>query len=165
MTQVTDELESRLMDSTVKTNKYKLYLKKEQARSENRKEAKKLFDKYGYPGFDMVGKEGSRQFWSIVNQEENDLEFQLTVLDSMILEVVEANAYAEDYAQLMDRARMKSNVQQLYGTQFYMDTITGMAISYPMYDPENVDARREQMNLPSLQEFLSEEARKWNANH
>jgi hypothetical protein len=44
---------------------------------------KKIFDKYGFPGYDLVGKQGSNNFWLMVQHCDKTPEFQLEVLKAM----------------------------------------------------------------------------------
>src|SRR5438445_13855395 len=39
----------------------------------NEVEAKRIVDKYGYPGYDLVGEVGSNHFWAIVQHCDDDV--------------------------------------------------------------------------------------------
>ncbi|MCZ8228355.1 hypothetical protein [Flavobacterium sp.] len=43
---------------------------------ENQKKIKKMYSKYGYLGYDKIGKEYSRKFWITIQHADNDIKFQ-----------------------------------------------------------------------------------------
>jgi len=62
-----------------------------------------LYRKYGFLGFDKVGKDGSNHFWLLVQHFDKYPQFQKEVLSSMEKEVKKANAHSNNYALLYDR--------------------------------------------------------------
>ena len=58
----------------------------------NKKRVEAMFDKYGFLGFDEVGKDGSNHFWLLVQHSDKYPEFQMKVLKSMDKEVKRGNA-------------------------------------------------------------------------
>ena len=118
---------------------------------------KKMFDKYGFLGFDKVGKKGSYDFWLIVQHSNTFPEFQKKVLKEMDKQVKKKNANAEDYAYLFDRVATNSGAKQKFGTQvsYAMET-TGRAFpKNGLLDPVNVDQSRKEYNLGPLKEYLN----------
>lgn len=62
-----------------------------------------------------------------------------------------------DYATLLDRILMKSNVKQIYGTQtITQNTQANQVILYiwPIQEPEKIDSLRKSVNLPPIEEYI-----------
>lgn len=72
------------------------------------REAKTIFETYGFPGFDLVGEEGSKSFWLIVQHCDNWPDFQEQVLKEMETHVKNKNAHSTYYAYLVDRIKIRS---------------------------------------------------------
>jgi len=68
----------------------------------------KIFDQYGYPGYDLVGKQGSNNYWLMVQHSDKTPAFQLKVLEAMKKEVDKGNADAKNYAYLVDRVKINA---------------------------------------------------------
>lgn len=51
-----------------------------------------VFKKYGYPGYDLVGKTGSNNFWLMVQHCDKQPDFQIQILKAMKAEVDRNNA-------------------------------------------------------------------------
>src|ERR1700744_3491242 len=62
-----------------------------------------IFNKYGYPGYDLVGKQGTNNFWLMVQHCDQNPEFQKKILAAMKTEVDRGNADGKNYAYLIDR--------------------------------------------------------------
>ncbi|MDN3204069.1 DUF6624 domain-containing protein [Algoriphagus sediminis] len=122
----------------------------------NQEKASKILEEVGYPGFDKVGQVGERNFWLIVQHSDFNLAFQEEVLDLMHEEVLEGNASPSNYALLTDRVRMNKGEKLVYGTQVNYNFITGEAFSLPTEDPENLNARRAEMGLEPIEDYLAE---------
>jgi hypothetical protein len=123
----------------------------------NKITAEKIFRKYGFPGYDKVGKESSSHFWLIVQHCDKFPAFQKDVLKAMDIEVKKGNANASDYAYLFDRVKINANEKQMFGTQLtYEVQTTGRAIpKIGLSDPDNVDNLRKQYGLGPLKEYLN----------
>lgn len=42
---------------------------------------KRIFDKYGYPGFNLVREDGSYNYWLLVQHQDKHPHFQIKVLE------------------------------------------------------------------------------------
>lgn len=117
-----------------------------------------MFNKYGFLGFDKVGKEGSTHFWLLVQHCDEYPEFQKEVLKAMDKEVKKGNANANNYAYLYDRVKVNAAEKQLFGTQVpYEVETTGRAIpKIGLADSANVDELRKEYNLGTLKDYLNE---------
>lgn len=115
----------------------------------------KILSDYGYPGFDLVGKQGSRDFWLLVQHLDQWPDFQQKVLDAMKKQVLKKNASSGDYAYLTDRVRLNTNRDQLYGTQVMYSSDSCQAIPRPTENPDSLNRRRKEVGLDSIEEYLN----------
>jgi hypothetical protein len=117
-------------------------------------EAKLIVVKYGFPGYDLVGENGSDDFWAIVQHCDQDIAFQQMALVLMDKQVKRHNASNEKYALLEDRILISEGHKQIYGTQVRLDLKTHLAKPLPIEDSLHVDSRRKAVGLSPLDEYL-----------
>jgi len=98
----------------------------------------KIFKEFGYPGYSLVGKEGSKNFWLMVQHSDGDPDFQSKVLDKLKIEVDNRNADGRDFGLLTDRVKINKGEKQIYGTQLTYNS-QGQAYPKPLLDSVNVD--------------------------
>lgn len=111
-----------------------------------------VIDKYGFPGYDQVGKETSNHFFILVQHCDDDPSFQKRVLSLMKPEVERNNADTKGYAYLTDRVLINSDKPQLYGTQVTYKN--GRAVAGPVADVERLDQRRAEVGLEPIDSYL-----------
>jgi hypothetical protein len=121
----------------------------------NYNEAKIIFEKYGFPGFDMVGEEGSKSFWLIVQHCDKWPKFQEKVLKKMEAQVKKKNAHSTYYAYLVDRIKIRAGKKQIYGTQVSYHTDTCQAYVADVEDMNNINKRRSAVGLNTIEEYLN----------
>ncbi|ULT23573.1 hypothetical protein KUH03_31045 [Sphingobacterium sp. E70] len=121
----------------------------------NYHEAKIIFDQYGFPGFDLVGEEGSKSFWLIVQHCDKWPEFQQQVLEKMETQVKKKNAHSTYYAYLVDRIRIRAGKKQLYGTQVSYRTDSCQAFVADVEDLSNLNQRRQSVGLEPIENYLN----------
>jgi hypothetical protein len=122
----------------------------------NQDEAKRILNKYGYPGYSLVGESGSGRYWAIVQHCDDDVAFQQKVLLLMKKEVDRKNASGENYAYLKDRVLTNLKRKQLYGTQGIRDPKTKKWAPLPISDAAHVEARRKAMGMIPLKQYIAE---------
>jgi hypothetical protein len=115
---------------------------------------KEIVREYGWPCCDLVGSEGAEAAWMII-QHAVDTDFMQSCVS--LLESAVKNNQAEGWhlAFLQDRLLTLSGQPQIYGTQFDRDA-DGWPIPYPIKDEANVDQRRADLGLNTLQERIAE---------
>jgi hypothetical protein len=113
-------------------------------------------NKFGYPGYNLVGKRGSQLYWVMVQHSDFNPNFQLQVLDSMYKEVQNNNADPINYAYLLDRVKMNMGEKLVYGTQVTYHWFSGKARYRPTIDPENLNQRRAEIGLEPIDIYLDE---------
>ncbi|MFD1079553.1 DUF6624 domain-containing protein, partial [Longispora fulva] len=119
------------------------------------KRLRKIIEQYGFPGYDRVGKEGSADFWRMVQHSDHDPAFQKLVLDKMLPEVKNNNAEAEKYGYLVDRVNLNTGKPQLYGTQLAYRSNTGQPYPRNLSDSSNVNKRRMELGMEPLEDYLN----------
>lgn len=143
--------------------KYKEYTKeqwnsfKDSVFSSDKKRVEAMFKKYGFLGFDKVGKEGSNHFWLLVQHCDKYPAFQREVLKAMDKAVKKDNANPNNYAYLYDRVQVNAGEKQLFGTQVtYEANTTGRAIpKFGLSDSLHVDQLRKEYGLEPLKDYLN----------
>jgi hypothetical protein len=125
--------------------------------TDDKMKAEAMFDKYGFLGFDKVGKEGSNHFWLLVQHCDKYPKFQKKVLKAMNKEVIKGNADPNNYAYLYDRVKVNAGEKQMFGTQVTYETeTTGRAIpKIGLVDSANVDKLRKEYTLEPLKDYLN----------
>ena len=112
---------------------------------------KKIVAKRGWPTKRMVGSDGTRAAWLLVQHADHDVAFQRQC--QSLLERLKGTGEVSsvDIAYLTDRVFVNESKPQLYGTQFH--TVEGVRKPRPIHDPVNVDNRRIAMGLGTLKEY------------
>ena len=121
----------------------------------NEKRLKAVFKRYGYPGYSLVGKKGSNDFWLMTQHCDKDVAFQEKVLAAMWTKVELHDADAKNFAYLTDRVRINTGRKQLYGTQVTYNVDSCQAVPKPLEDSLHVNERRKQIGMESLESYLN----------
>lgn len=117
-------------------------------------ESQKIFNQYGFLGFEEVGKAGSNNFWVLIQHTYKNPKFQETVLSEMKKHVERKNANGTDYAYLVDKTMINVGKQQIYGTQMRRNKDTGITTPNNLFEPENVNKRRAEVGLDTIEEYI-----------
>ncbi|WP_298903802.1 DUF6624 domain-containing protein [uncultured Psychroserpens sp.] len=121
----------------------------------HQKRLKQIFDKNGFVGFDLAGKEGSQNFWLMVQHSDHNSDFQKEILEKMKIEVENDNASPSNYAFLVDRVSINTGKEQVYGTQFTYNEL-GQAYPKNMSDTIGINKRRKIVGLKPIIERMNE---------
>lgn len=114
---------------------------------------KEIVTQIGWPTISRVGEVASSHAWLLVQHADFDVAFQQKCLELMKREK-EDEVKKKDIAMLTDRIRVNSNQPQMYGTQF--NQIGGKHVPLPIEGEAQVDERRLQMGLGTLEEGIAE---------
>ncbi len=109
-----------------------------------------IIDKHGWLGPGEVGEEGNMALFLII--QHADLNTQEKYLPVMQEAVKDGKARGADLALLIDRIEMYNGRPQVYGSQ--ITVVDGEFVLYPIIDEVNVNARRREVGLPPLEEYL-----------
>ena len=110
-----------------------------------------IIDRYGFPGKSLVGEDGAKAAWLIV-QHSPAPQFQKKCLPLLEEAVRQKEVDAIDLAYLTDRIRTSEGKAQLYGTQGKPEN--GVIVPFPIEDEENVDERRKALGLEPIAEYF-----------
>lgn len=108
----------------------------------------KVAESYGWPGYSLIGVEGSHAFWLLI-QHTPDQIFQNRCLELLEQAVLNEDASPIDLAYLRDRVNVHAGKKQIYGTQ-----VNDSGALYPIEDMEHVNERRLAFGLSPLEEYL-----------
>ncbi|AXY72973.1 hypothetical protein D3H65_02875 [Paraflavitalea soli] len=114
-----------------------------------------IFNRYGFPGYDLVGKDGSHHYWLMVQHCDKWPAFQEKVLTAMKKQVDKKNASPSDYAYLTDRVLLNTGRKQIYATQVTYNTDSCQALPRPTQDSLLINVHRKEMGLGSIEEYLN----------
>jgi hypothetical protein len=115
---------------------------------------KKLFKEYGFLGIEEVGKQGSGNFWLMMQHCDKDPKFQEEVLSEMKKHIERKNANPSNYAYLIDRVNVNTGKPQVYGTQMTINKEESSYEPKPVIEPENLNKRREEVGLGTIEEYI-----------
>ena len=121
---------------------------------------KKLLDKNGWIGSDVVGKQVSHTVLIVILHA--DLATQVNYLPMIREAVKKGTASKSAFALLEDKVALRQGKRQIYGSQIGKDSETNLYYVSPLIDPENVDKRRAEVGLKPLSEYVSKWQIKWN---
>src|SRR5689334_209363 len=119
----------------------------------NTERMKAIVKRYGWPGPELVGGDGSEAAFLLV--QHADLAFQKEMLPLVEKAYRSGGLSGQDYALLLDRVRVGEGKLQVYGTQAKrFEEWNGQEPALqPIEDEANVDKRRAEVGLPPLAEY------------
>lgn len=123
----------------------------EEVDKKNTERMKEIVEKIGWPSISKVGREASEAAWLLVQHADHDVEFQSQCL-SLMQRLPVGDVSLQDVALLTDRIRVNKGLSQIYGTQFRQ--IDGKHVPKDIEDMGNVDKRRAEMGLDTLDENI-----------
>lgn len=121
---------------------------------------KKILDERGWLGPKIIGDRGNTTLFLVI--QHSDLETQEKYLPMMRDAVQKGNARASSLALLEDRVALGKGEKQIYGSQIGSDQETGEYYVLPLIDPDNVDKRRSEVGLGTIQDYISNWGMTWN---
>lgn len=119
----------------------------------NTKRMRAIIRKYGWPGPELVGQDGTEAAFLLV--QHADLAFQKEVLPLVEKAYKSGKLSGPSYALLLDRVLVGSGKPQVYGTQAKrIEEWSGREpVLQPIKDEANVDKRRAEVGLSPLSEY------------
>ena len=118
----------------------------------NAERIEEMFEDHGFPSAEMVGKQGVDAAFLLL--QHAPLKLQEAYYDDVKAAYETGELDGQSYALLTDRIRVRNGEKQLYGTQ--TDIINGDVVVAPVADSLNLDARRDSLGLPPMDEYLKE---------
>ena len=129
-------------------------LLREQSRAdaENLARLREIISEHGWPGQSLVGRDGATAAFLILQHADHETQVEYFPL---VEAAVDAGEFERrHFALLLDRVLVSEDKPQIYGTQLYWDDTTGKWELFPIEDEENVDARREEIGMMPLAEYV-----------
>jgi hypothetical protein len=123
----------------------------------NTERIKEIVASHGWPSVSLVGKEGSKNAWLIVQHADRTLSFQKKCLRLMQDQHKKnpKDIIPMHIAFLTDRIRVNENKLQKFGTQFYTNK-KGEFTYWPIRDIRHVDERRAVYGIEPLAEYIED---------
>lgn len=121
-----------------------------------------ILDKYGWLGFEEIGDKGNMTLFLVV--QHSDLTVQEKYLPLMRKAVKNGKAKSSQLALLEDRVALRKGKRQIYGSQIGQNHTTNLYYVSPLEDPENVDMRRAEVGLGSLDDYVKQWEIVWDVN-
>lgn len=121
------------------------------ARTERLKE---IVAEHGWPTISLVGEDGEDAAWAIAQHADHDPQFQEEALALIGEAVADGEASPGNLAYLTDRVAVGRGEPQTYGTQ--MGCTPEGPQAAPIADEAGVDARRAEVGLEPLADYLAE---------
>ena len=111
-----------------------------------------MVTRHGWPDRDVVGQDGAKGAFLLVQHADADTAFQVEMLDSLQASLDRGQADGQWVALLTDRIAVARGLPQRYGTQ--TKEVNGRFVLEPVVDSANLDARRKTMGLPPIAEYI-----------
>ena len=142
---------SQCVDQKAEFDKLSAAIKK--VDSENNDWLKEVVENHGWPTTTLVGKDGARAAWLLIQHADADPQFQRKCLDLMV-KLPSGKVSQKHIAFLTDRVLLAEGKKQVYGTQF--SKVDGKLRPRALEDEANVDKRRAEVGLPPLAEYAKQ---------
>ena len=107
--------------------------------------------KFGWPGRSLVGRDGAKAAWLLVQHADHDRAFQKECLGRMHKSPA-GEVEPHDLAYLTDRVLLAEGKPQRYGTQ--LEAKNGKLEPRLLEEPDRVDERRQSIGLAPLAEYV-----------
>ena len=120
---------------------------------------KKILDERGWLGADVIGNQGNSTLFLVI--QHSNIETQEKYLPMMREAVSKGHAQSSSLALLEDRVALRKGEKQIYGSQVGRDQETGEYYVLPLVDPDNVDKRRAEVGLGTIQDYISNWGMTW----
>jgi hypothetical protein len=146
-----DEQERKKKNPELAKRAYEIAVRMGKVDKANRMWLKEAISRRGWPGKSLVGADGAKAAWLIVQHADPDVAFQRQCLD-LVLKLPRSEIDAEHLAYLTDRVLLNEGKKQWYGTMLRKEG--GKLVPRPIEDELNVNKRRSALGLPPLEEYI-----------
>lgn len=108
---------------------------------------KRIITEYGFPTVGLIGRDALSAFWLLVQHQRYERKLQEEAL-------AKCDFLPNEKALLTDRILINNGEKQIYGTQFQRSG--SMFEPFPIENEKEVNKRRKDMGLSTLEEYLKE---------
>lgn len=123
------------------------------ADADNHARVAQILDTVGFPGPEMVGRDGVSTFFLLVQHADDDPALQQRALALAEPLMRERRMSRQQFAMLTDRVLLAQGLPQRYGTQTVTDE-TGTLVLAPVENAAGLDARRRDMAMGTAEAYL-----------
>ncbi len=109
--------------------------------------------KYGWPRISIVGREGSHDYWLLVQHQRPEV--QQKILPDLERAAGVGEASKSDFAYLYDRVQVGLGKPQRWGTQ--VSCKQGKPVLDAVEDPAGLDQRRKALSMMPIERYLKED--------
>jgi hypothetical protein len=141
------------LDTTRKAEFDRLGQAMQRIDTENTRRMEEIVDRFGWPTYALVGKDGANAAWLLVQHADLSPKFQQKCLDLMTRAPRDQIDWG-DLAYLTDRVLLAEGKKQVYGTQFTLEN--GKCKPRSLEDEANVDKRRKEVGLEPLADYFKQ---------
>ena len=127
----------------------------QQVHQENATALNAIIAMHGWPGISLVGLEACRAAWLIAQHANCTPELQRRFLDLLTIASASGDAPKRQVALLTDRIRFNEARPQVFGTVF--DWNANGELVCDVEEPETLDKRRAEFDLPLFSEALDKQ--------
>ena len=120
-----------------------------------------ILAKHGWLSAEQVGGRANSTLFLVIQHSNQDI--QEKYLPMMRQAVKDGNANASSLALLEDRIGLGKGELQVYGSQVGTNPETQELYVLPLIDPDNVNQRRAEVGLGSIEDYISNWDLKWDA--
>lgn len=114
---------------------------------------KNILDNKGWLGPEIIGLQGNSTLFLVI--QHSGLETQEKYLPMMREAVKRGKAEPSSLSLLEDRVALGKGKRQIYGSQIGRNEETGDYYVLPLIDPDNVNKRRGEVGLGTIEEYIS----------
>jgi len=116
---------------------------------------REIITEHGWPLVSLVGTEGAKNAWLLVQHADSDVALQKKCLRLMEthFKTDRTEINPMHIAFLTDRIQVNMKKPQKFGTQFYTNK-KGDFTYWPIRDIKNVNKRRAEFNIEPLEEYI-----------
>jgi hypothetical protein len=118
--------------------------------AKSRPEVLQIFGKYGWVTKSLAGKDAAHSFWLLVQHQTPEIQRRL--LPALEKAAKSGDASMSDYALLYDRVQVGLGKPQRWGSQAKCQS--GKPVLDPVEDPAGLDARRKELFMQPIIEYL-----------
>lgn len=113
---------------------------------------KSIISQHEWPGNSLIGDDGVKKLWTLVQHCDHDVDFQELCLRHLQAAIRNQDSSSTYFAYLTDRTLRNRGVKQLYGTQLRI--YNHQLVPYPIADEISLDERRTEFGLEPFDEYL-----------
>ena len=120
----------------------------------NEVEITRIIDNHGWIGTNRIGELANQTLWLVI--QHAPIEIQEKYIPYLRTSVKNGESEGWYLAFLEDRIAMRNGEKQIYGTQSTFNKKTGKYHIYPIHNSENVNERRKEIGLETIEKYALE---------